>query len=82
MKLVRQPPDQLEDLRLDRHVERCRGLVGEDQLRVAGQCDGDHHTLAHAAGELVRVVVETVLRAGDAHLAQQLSHPVPRGRTG
>ena len=48
---------QIEDLRLDRDVERGRRLVGDDQRRLAGQRHGDQHALAHAAGELVRVVV-------------------------
>ena len=48
---------QLEDLRLDGHVERGGRLVGDQQLGVAGQRHGDHHALAHAAGELVRIVV-------------------------
>ena len=62
-ELGRQPLDELEDLGLDRDVEGGRRLVGEDQLRVARQRDGDHHALAHAARELERVVVEPVLRA-------------------
>ena len=45
----------VEDLRLDRHVERGRRLVGDQQLGRARQRHRDHHALAHAAGELVRV---------------------------
>ena len=47
---------QVEDLGLDGDVERGGGLVGEQQLRTAGQGDGDHHPLAHAAGQLVGVL--------------------------
>ena len=47
---------QREDLRLDRDVERRRRLVGDQQQRIAGQRHGDHHALAHAAGQLVRIV--------------------------
>ena len=57
---------QLEHLRLDRDVERRRRLVGDQQLRVAGQRHGDHHPLAHAAGELVRIGAEAALRVRDA----------------
>ena len=53
-------PQQPEDLRLDRDVERRRGLVGDQQLRLARERDRDHRALSHPARELVRVV----LRAG------------------
>ena len=36
VELALQALDQLEDLRLDRHVERRRRLVGDQQLRVVG----------------------------------------------
>ena len=49
--------EQRQHLRLGHHVERRRRLVGDDHARVAGQRQGDHHALAHAAGELVRVLV-------------------------
>ena len=55
---VLQLAHQLEDLRLDRDVERCRRLVGDQELRIAGERHRDHHALAHAAGELVRIFVE------------------------
>ena len=61
--LLAQRAHQLEDLRLDRHVERGRRLVGDQQLRLAGQRHRDHHALAHAARELVRIVVEALARA-------------------
>ncbi len=54
---------QLEDLRLDGDVERRRRLVGDQQLGLAGERHGDHHPLAHAARELVRVVVAAPLAA-------------------
>ncbi len=44
-----------QDLRLDGHVERRRRLVGDEQLRVAGERCGDDDALALAAGELVRI---------------------------
>ena len=48
--------EQVEDLRLHGDVERGGRLVGEQQRRAAGQGDGDHHPLAHAARQLVRVL--------------------------
>ena len=51
-RLFLQLLDQVEDLRLDRHVERGGRLVGDQERRVAGQRHGDHRALAHAAGQL------------------------------
>src|SRR3546814_2685606 len=48
------------------HVERRCRLVGDQQCRVAGQGDGDHGPLAHAAGELVRIGVKAAAGIGDA----------------
>ena len=42
---ARQRLHQLEDLRLDRDVERRGRLVGDDQLGIAGERDGDHDAL-------------------------------------
>ena len=56
--------DQLQDLRLDRHVQGGRGFVRQDELRVARQRYGDHDALAHPAGELVRIVLESLARSG------------------
>ena len=45
--------DELEDLRLHRHVERCGGLIGDQHGGVVHQRHRDHGPLAHAARELV-----------------------------
>ena len=45
----------LQDLRLDRDVERRRRLVGDQQRRAADQRHGDHRALAQAAGKLERI---------------------------
>ena len=62
---------QVEDLGLDGDVERGGRLVGDQQRRLAGQRHRDHHALAHAARQLVRIVVEPLRRRRDAH---QLEH--------
>ena len=64
--------DQLQDLRLHRHVERGGRLVGDQELRIVGDRDGDHHALALAAGELMRILLEPRLRLGDAHFLQEI----------
>ena len=55
-ELALQLGQQVQDLRLDGHVERGGRLVGDDQLGPAHQRHGDHHALAQAAGELVRIL--------------------------
>jgi hypothetical protein len=67
--------DELQDLRLDRHVERGGRLVGDQQLGVARERHGDHHALPHPAGKLVRVLVHALVRDGDAHQLQHLDGP-------
>ena len=46
----------LEDLRLDRDVERRRRLVGDQHVGPVRDRHRDHRALAHAARELVRVL--------------------------
>ena len=53
-ELALQVLEQVDDLRLDRHVERRHRLVADDQLRVQAERPGDADALALAAGELVR----------------------------
>ena len=56
VKAARQLLHQFEDLGLDRHVERSRRLVGDDQLRIARERNSDHDALAHAARKLVWIL--------------------------
>ena len=65
---------EIEDLRLDRHVERGRRLVGDQELGPAGERHRDHHPLAHAAGELVRKGARAPLRIGNADFAREARH--------
>ena len=77
-ELALQRLQELEDLRLDGDVERGGRLVGDQQIGLVGQRHGDHDPLTLAAGELVRVGVETPLGIVEADLAQQLEHARPR----
>ena len=63
---------QVENARRDRDVEAGGRLVGDQQLRRGGERHGDHHALAHAAGELVRVLPRAPLRLGNADQRQHL----------
>ena len=53
---------QVEDLRLDRDVERRGRLVGDQQRRIAGERERDERALPQAAGQLVRIVADAALR--------------------
>ena len=76
--LARALADQLQNLGLHGHVQRRGGLVGDQELGIAGQRDGDDDALAHAAGKFVGVLLHALLRAGDAHQPEQLHAPLPR----
>ena len=52
-----QVAQRVEHLALHDHVERRHRLVGDQQLRVERERERDADALAHAAGELVRIVV-------------------------
>ncbi len=65
-KPAREILHQLEDLCLDRDVERGCRLIGDDKLRVAGEADCNHHALADASRELVRVLRKPALGVSDS----------------
>ena len=69
--IAAQALQQRDDLRLDRHVERGGRLVGDDQLRSARERERDHDALAHAARELVRIVVDAPRGGRNADFLQQ-----------
>ena len=71
VEVTLQVAQQVEDLRLDRHVERGDRLVADDQLRRQRERARDADALALAARELVRVAV-VVLRAQPDRLEQLL----------
>ena len=74
---------QLEDLRLHGDVERGRRLVGDQQVGLVGERHGDHHALALAAGELVRIAAEPRLPgSGMPTCAEQFDDPRARGLAG
>ena len=64
--------EEIEHLRLHGHVECGRRLVRDQQVGLARDRDRDHHALAHAAREPMRVVLEPRLRLGDPNLLEQL----------
>ena len=70
--LAAEAVEQPEDPGLHGDVERRRRLVGDQQLRPAGEGDRDRDPLAHPARELVRVGAQGLAAVRDAHLLEQL----------
>ena len=69
---------QRQNLRLNRHIQRSGGFVGNQHARLADHGHGNHHALTHAARELVRVLVQAL--AGGRHF--NLLQRAQRLRTG
>ena len=63
-ELALQVLQQVEDLRLDRHVERRDRLVADDELRLERERAGDADALALPAGEFVRIAQRVLGRRG------------------
>src|SRR3712207_4834593 len=59
-------------------VEVAGGLVGKDQGGVTDDCASDRYSLAFAAGQLVRTVVQSVSEADSLQCGFSQSPPVPR----
>ena len=60
IELLLERLEQVDDLRLDRDVERRHRLVGDDEVRVDRERAGDADALALTAGELVRIAARRV----------------------
>src|SRR5205085_1608775 len=73
LELLLQPLEQVDDLRLDRDVERRDGLVGDDEVRVERERTREADPLPLAARELVRVAARGVGRQADGD--EQLADP-------
>ena len=66
--------EQVDDLRLDRYVQRRDRLVGDDQLGPDGQGAGDADALSLAAAELMGIPAR--VRGIQAHRFEQVGHAV------
>ena len=71
-KFLAQLAEQVEDLRLNRYIERCRGLIGDQQRRPVDHGHGNHHALALASGELMGIVARPPVGIGDGDGAHGL----------
>ena len=62
--------EQLQNLRLNGHVQRGGGFVADQDLRVAGHGNGDDDALAHTAGKFMGVLAEAHFGVRNAHVPQ------------
>ena len=76
VKLAAERAQQLDDLRLNRHVEGARRLVADQQLRLDGEGAGDCGALALSAADLVGIALCKVRRKSAA--LQQLPGALAR----
>ena len=72
---------QVQDLRLHRHIQRRRRLIGNEQLRPIGQRHRDHHPLALPARQLVRIGGQPFFGIADADPQKKRQRPLPRRLT-
>ena len=68
---------QLQNLGLNGHVQSGGRLVGNQDVRLAGQGHGDHDPLTHTAGELVGVLLHPFFRLVDVDQPQHFHGPLP-----
>ena len=68
---------QVENLSLDGDIERGSGLVGNQQLRAIDDGHGDYDALAHAAGELVRIITGATIGVRDGDVLHGLEGALP-----
>ena len=64
-RLLFQLRDEAQDLRLNGHIEGGRRLVRNQHGGFTDQSDRDHDALAHAAGQLVRILGKALFIGGD-----------------
>src|SRR5262249_2059788 len=65
--------EQVDDLRLDRHVEGGYGLIADDEFGIERESARDPDALALAARHLVRVAIDKIRT--EAADREQLAHP-------
>ena len=78
MLFLLERPQQGDDMGLHGDVQRGRGFIEDDELRLESERPGDGHALALAAGHMVRVAAGEILRQIDeAEQLPRLSRYVP-----
>ena len=68
-----------QNLCLNRHIERRRRLVGDEQVGLVCQSHGNHDALALAAGQFVGIGGQALFRVANADQVQELQDTRTRG---
>ena len=63
---------QLQNLCLNRNVQSGRRLICDQDRRLHNESHSNHNTLAHTAGELMRILLHTALRIIDTDHLEHL----------
>ena len=63
---------QTKNLRLNRNVKCRRRLVGDQNLRSAGECHRNHDALTHTARKLVRILPHDRLGVRNLYVVEHL----------
>src|SRR5918996_5128049 len=71
MELILQVLEQVDDLRLNRHIERGYGFVRNDEIGIEGQRPSQANSLALSSRELVGI--SAYCRCGESDHIQQMS---------
>ena len=70
--------DQLQDSRLNRHIESCRRLIADQDLRIACKGNCNDNALPHTAGELERICLIPLCRVRNSNGFHQFDGPLLR----
>ena len=70
-----EPRQQADNLRLSRWLHGVGRLIGDQQARLVGQGDGNHHLLALAFGQLIGEAAHGVFVIFNPDAVQQLDGP-------
>ena len=57
-------------------IERCCGLICDEELRTAGERHCDHHTLPHSTRHLMRIFINPCVGRWDSDFRQKTDGPV------
>ena len=69
---------QVDNLRLNRDIQRRSRLVRDQDRRIARQRQRNHHALTHPAAQLMWILLDPLLRIGDAHAVQHINRHLQR----
>ena len=69
---------ELDNLSLNGNVQSRRGLVGNQDIGIAGKSHSNHDALTHTARELVRILIDALLGLGNTNEVQKLGGTLER----